>query len=129
MRSTADNTSPSLPEARCLRSGCAEMSSLRHRAAWVIATAVCTSASGGVQAGQSAVPVPVVEEGGRAFQNTCANCHGPDGDQVPGIHLGRGQFRRALTDQELTGIIRNGIPGTSMPGSNMSADLAARIVA
>ena len=26
-----------------------------------------------------------IEDGGRAFRNTCANCHGPDGDQVSGI--------------------------------------------
>ena len=23
-----------------------------------------------------------IEDGGRAFRNTCANCHGPDGDQI-----------------------------------------------
>jgi putative heme-binding domain-containing protein len=97
----------------------------RQFGACVIAILVCASAS---VAGQSTVP-PEVEEGGRAFQNTCANCHGPDGDQIAGIHLGRGQFRRTLTDQELAGIIRNGIPGTPMPGSNMSSDLASRIVA
>jgi len=72
---------------------------------------------------------PDVEEGGRVFQNICANCHGPDGDNVAGIHLTRGQFRRPLTDDELEGIIRNGIPGTPMPGSNMSEDQAQRIVA
>jgi putative heme-binding domain-containing protein len=72
---------------------------------------------------------PDVEEGGRVFQNICANCHGPDGDHVAGIHLTRGQFRRRLTDDELEGIIRNGIPGTPMPGSNMSEDQAQRIVA
>jgi putative heme-binding domain-containing protein len=72
---------------------------------------------------------PDVEEGGRVFQNICANCHGPDGDHVAGIHLTRGQFRRPLTDDELVGIIRNGIPGTPMPGSNMSLDQAQRIVA
>lgn len=72
---------------------------------------------------------PDVEEGGRVFQNICANCHGPDGDNVAGIHLTRGQFRKTLTDAELERIIRNGIPGTPMPGSNMSEDQAQRIVA
>src|SRR5262245_34492374 len=47
-----------------------------------------------------------IEDGGRAFRNTCANCHGPDGDQIAGIDLGRGQFRRPLSDEELVGIIR-----------------------
>ena len=53
-----------------------------------------------------------IQDGGRVFQNTCANCHGPDGDGIAGIDLGRGQFRRTMTDQDLVQIIRNGIPGT-----------------
>jgi cytochrome c oxidase cbb3-type subunit III len=70
-----------------------------------------------------------IEDGGRAFRNTCANCHGPDGDQIAGIDLGRGQFRRSLSDQELVGIIRNGIPNTPMPATNMSDVQATKIVA
>jgi putative heme-binding domain-containing protein len=70
-----------------------------------------------------------IEDGGRAFRNTCANCHGPDGDQIAGIDLGRGQFRRMLSDQELVGIIRNGIPNTPMPATNVSEVQAVKIVA
>src|SRR5438093_9697083 len=70
-----------------------------------------------------------IEDGGRVFQATCANCHGPDGDQIAGIDLGRGQFRRTMTDQDLIQIIRNGIPGTPMPASNFSAEQAAHVVA
>jgi putative heme-binding domain-containing protein len=70
-----------------------------------------------------------VEDGGRAFRNTCANCHGPDGDEVAGIDLGRGQFRRPLTDADLVRIIRGGIPGTPMPATNTSEEQASRIVA
>src|SRR5258707_258555 len=70
-----------------------------------------------------------IEDGGRVFRTTCANCHGPDGDEVAGIDLGRGIFRRAKTDQDLTQIIRNGIPGTAMPASNMPEAQAEQIVA
>jgi putative heme-binding domain-containing protein len=70
-----------------------------------------------------------IEDGGRVFQNNCANCHGPDGNEVAGIDLGRGQFRRPLSDQDLSQIIRNGIPGTPMPSSNFSEEQAARVVA
>ena len=70
-----------------------------------------------------------IEDGGRVFRSTCANCHGPDGNDVAGIDLGRGQFRRPMTDQDLKQIIRNGIPGTSMPGSSFSDEQAARVVA
>jgi putative heme-binding domain-containing protein len=70
-----------------------------------------------------------IEDGGRAFRNMCANCHGPDGDQIAGIDLGRGQFRRPLSDQELAGIIRNGIPNTPMPATNVSEAQATKIIA
>jgi putative heme-binding domain-containing protein len=70
-----------------------------------------------------------VEEGGRAYRNSCANCHGPDGNEIPGIDLGRGQFRRPMTDADLVRIIRTGIPNTPMPATNMTEEQAARIVA
>jgi putative heme-binding domain-containing protein len=70
-----------------------------------------------------------IEDGGRAFRDSCANCHGPDGNEIPGIDLGRAQFRRALSNEELVRIIRIGIPGTPMPPTNVSEEQAARIVA
>lgn len=70
-----------------------------------------------------------IEDGGRVFQSNCANCHGPDGNEVAGIDLGRGQFRRTMTDQDLIQIIRTGIPGTPMPGNNFPVEQAERVVA
>lgn len=70
-----------------------------------------------------------IDDGGRAFRNTCANCHGPDGDQVAGIDLHRGIFRRAKSDQDLIQIIRTGIAGTAMPASDMPVAQAEQIVA
>jgi len=70
-----------------------------------------------------------IEDGGRVFRSSCANCHGQDGDQVPGVDLGRGQFKRAQTDQDLVGIIQKGIPNTGMPATNFSPEQAARVVA
>ena len=70
-----------------------------------------------------------IDDGGRVFRDTCANCHGPDGDEVAGIDLGRGVFRRAKTDQDLIQIIRNGIPGTAMPATNFPEAQAAQVVA
>src|SRR5689334_6183019 len=60
-----------------------------------------------------------IEDGSKAFRNTCANCHGPDGNEIAGIDLGRNIFRRAKTDQDLVQIIRAGVPGTAMPASDM----------
>jgi putative heme-binding domain-containing protein len=83
-------------------------------------------------------PVPVAAQhetaadlldGERAFKSNCANCHGPDGDQIAGIDLGRGRFRRQLSDEDLVRIIRTGIPNTPMPATPMTAEQAAQIVA
>lgn len=68
-------------------------------------------------------------DGERAFRSSCANCHGPDGDLIPNIDLGRGQFRRPLSDDELVRIIRTGIPNTPMPPTNMTVEQASKIVA
>lgn len=70
-----------------------------------------------------------IQDGARAFQRGCANCHGPDGDLIAGINLTGGQFRREYSDAELVDIIRNGIPNTPMPRSNLSDVQAAKIVA
>ena len=58
-----------------------------------------------------------IADGERAFSANCANCHGPDGDLIAGINLGRGLFRREYSDAELVGIITNGIPNTPMPAT------------
>ena len=67
-------------------------------------------------------------DGERAFRNTCANCHGPDGDVIAGIDLGRGRFRREMTDDDLVRVIRAGIPNTPMPASQMTVEQAQKIV-
>jgi putative heme-binding domain-containing protein len=78
---------------------------------------------------QHEYPATDVENGGRLFVGTCAACHGPDGDGVAGVDLGRGQYRRSTTDEELVTIIQKGIPNTAMPPNNVSAVNAANIVA
>ncbi len=70
-----------------------------------------------------------VERGERIYFTNCSNCHGPNGDAVSGVNLGSGKFRKATTDRDLIGIIRNGIPGTAMPPSNYSEEMAGWIVA
>jgi len=70
-----------------------------------------------------------IENGGRQYTNNCVYCHGPEGDQIPGINLLRGKFRRAQSDDDIARIIREGIPGTGMPAQNMNEGNARTIVA
>src|SRR5438034_2348579 len=68
-------------------------------------------------------------EGGRLFQSNCASCHGSAGDQVQGVALMSGKFRRASTDDEVARIIRNGVPGTAMQSFNFTEQQAGMVVA
>jgi len=71
---------------------------------------------------------PPPPNGEQLYKENCVECHGPEGDEVPGVDLGRGRFRRATTDPELIGIVLRGIPNTAMPPSNFSEAQAAAIV-
>jgi putative heme-binding domain-containing protein len=70
-----------------------------------------------------------IENGARLYQSSCAGCHGPNGDMVPGVELQRGRFRRGTSDTEIMRIIQLGIPGTTMPPSSFSEAQAGTIVA
>jgi putative heme-binding domain-containing protein len=77
------------------------------------------------QGPQAGPPPP---DGEQLYKENCIECHGPEGDEVPNVDLGRGRFRRATTDPELVGIVLRGIPNTAMPPSNFSEAQAAAIV-
>ena len=70
-----------------------------------------------------------IEEGYRNFMNSCAACHGPDGDAMPGADLGRTPLRQASTDPQIANIILNGITGTPMPPSNLNPRQVSTIIA
>src|SRR5687767_4134041 len=95
------------------------------------AAAIATGLAAGpaVTAQDHGVTPADMERGGQAYLASCATCHGLDGDGVAGANLTTGTFRRGTTDQELINVIRNGIPGTAMPPSNIPEPQAALIVA
>ena len=95
----------------------------------VIAFAVFVLFAGSARAGAQHETALDIEDGSRAFRNSCQGCHGPDGDEIPGVDLARGQFKTASSDADLVRIIRNGVPGTAMPPVNMPEQQAVRIVA
>src|SRR5690242_1958089 len=70
-----------------------------------------------------------IAEGGRLFQSNCTGCHGSAGDQVQGVALMSGKFRRATSDDEVAGVIRKGVPGTAMQAFNFTDQQAGMVVA
>ena len=57
-----------------------------------------------------------IETGSRLYAGQCVLCHGPNGDVVAGVDLRRGQFRRAVSDEDLARVIAKGLPEAGMPG-------------
>jgi cytochrome c oxidase cbb3-type subunit III len=61
-----------------------------------------------------------IAAGKRIFAAQCAWCHGTDGVGGSGPSLQRATLRHARQDTDLVAIVRTGIPGTEMPGSQLS---------
>jgi putative heme-binding domain-containing protein len=104
------------------------MRDLRSIVALVVVSSASLLLGTAVHAAQDPA-VTDIDEGAATFRSYCATCHGIDGNEIAGIDLGRGVFRRAVSSQDLVQIIRNGIPGTGMPGSGFSDQQASRVVA
>src|SRR5215831_1203635 len=92
--------------------------------AWIVSLLFATPLFG-----QHAFTPDEIAEGGRLFQSNCTGCHGSAGDQVPGVALMSGKFRRATSDDEVAGIIRKGVSGTAMQPFNFTEPQAGMIVA
>jgi putative heme-binding domain-containing protein len=68
-----------------------------------------------------------IVRGGLLYNAQCFHCHGRDGDQISGVDLRRGLFRRSQSDEDLGQIITRGAPG-GMPAFKLEpADLTAII--
>ena len=70
-----------------------------------------------------------IEEGGRLYRINCIGCHGPEGNLVSGIDLGRNRFRRVSSDDDIVDVIMNGVPGTGMPPNAIVRLRAYNVVA
>jgi cytochrome c oxidase cbb3-type subunit III len=78
---------------------------------------------------QQGYPPADIQAGKQLYRVNCTHCHGANGDQVSGVDLAHGTFKRASTDNELAAIMEQGINGTPMPPANLSDPQAHQIVA
>lgn len=56
-----------------------------------------------------------IAAGNRVYTAQCNQCHGRDGDQISGVDLRRGLFRRAATDEDLARTVTYGTSGGMPP--------------
>jgi mono/diheme cytochrome c family protein len=86
---------------------------MRFVRAPILALAV-TAVMGATAYGQHSYTPEDIAAGAQLYRTYCLSCHGPAGDAVTAAPIMNGKFRRGSTDDDLTRMIRNGIPGTSM---------------
>jgi putative heme-binding domain-containing protein len=79
-------------------------------AVWSLLVATAPS----VRAQQHSYTQAEIDEGRKLYETNCGRCHNDTGDGVTGVELFK-QLRRATADEDVAKIIREGIPGTSMP--------------
>ena len=69
------------------------------------------------------------EQGRKLWSANCAVCHGAEGKGGRGPDLTSGKFRHGGTDDDLYRAMRNGIPGTEMPGFPLSGVESMQLLA
>jgi cytochrome c oxidase cbb3-type subunit 3 len=77
----------------------------------------------------SACVLSAADTGELMFRRHCAPCHGVNGEGGRGPALAVRQLPRAPDDTVLAAIIHDGIPGTGMPGTRMTAEQYVGLVA
>jgi putative heme-binding domain-containing protein len=95
---------------------------------WVLRVS-CLLAAAGALFAQHGYNSAEIENGARTYIANCTVCHGPEGDQIPGVDFGHGKYRRAADDEDIEQIIVKGIPGTGMPSHDFTEQVAESIVA
>jgi putative heme-binding domain-containing protein len=64
-----------------------------------------------------------IARGALLYSTQCNQCHGRDGDQVSGVDLRRGQFRRAQSDEDLAQVITRGTASGMPPFAFQPSEL------
>ncbi len=70
-----------------------------------------------------------VEAGQRIYSVQCQICHGANGDNIPGIDLKFGKFRRVSSDEDIVRTVTTGISGVGMPAFSFGPPELTAIVA
>ena len=69
-----------------------------------------------------------IEEGRKLFANTCSGCHGPSGEGGRGPNLMTGRAVKRSNDETLFNSVKNGLPGTDMPPTNLPNEKVWQLV-
>jgi putative heme-binding domain-containing protein len=93
-----------------------------------VAAALLVALSFPLEARQHSYSPEQIAEGRQLYGANCGRCHGDNGDSITGVALFT-QIRRASSDDEIAALIRQGLPGTSMPAHSFTTSQSQSVVA
>ncbi|MBI3209583.1 MAG: c-type cytochrome [Candidatus Solibacter usitatus] len=101
------------------------------RLTWLLALSLSVCAQNPLNDPENPVAgdVAAIETGRKTFVNSCAACHGANGEGGRGPALKEGRVIRRSSDFQMFTTIRKGVAGTDMPGSNLPDDQLWQLVA
>ena len=70
-----------------------------------------------------------IAAGRKIYSSQCQLCHGPNGEQVNGVDLRRGRFKRSVSDDDLAAVITNGVASAGMPPFKLQASEIVSLLA
>jgi len=68
-----------------------------------------------LSAAESSQNAAQIATGQQLWGENCATCHGQSGQGVTAPALNSQEFLKSVTDQQIAGIVRGGVPGSEMP--------------
>lgn len=68
-----------------------------------------------LSAAESSQNAAQIATGQQLWSENCATCHGQSGEGVTAPALNSQEFLASVTDQQIAGIVRGGVPGSEMP--------------
>ncbi len=89
--------------------------SLIRLASCALVGGLVAAAPGAAQVQDHQYSAADIQAGSRLYATQCQQCHGQMGDQISGINLRRGQFRRVASDDDIRRIVTTGITESGMP--------------
>jgi putative heme-binding domain-containing protein len=91
------------------------MRSFQRLATCAAVCGLAAAAAGTAQVQDHQYSASEIQAGSRLYATQCQQCHGQMGDQISGINLRRGQFRRVASDDDIRRIVTNGVAEVGMP--------------
>lgn len=93
----------------------------------VLAFSPCAASAQGLQ--DHTYSSQDIAAGRKIYSSQCQLCHGQNGEQVNGVDLRRGRFKRSVSDEDLAAVITKGVASAGMPPFSLQSSEITSLLA